>query len=266
MPSRKRFTLSVLFFLPWIAAADEIPPRVISRDPTHLTMSRPPEPWLIPTRLLTAPYGSWSQDNQIRAGELYIERFNDHVEAVRRLGTSGKCAPGEGLSSYGVGFGPAGAESRHSASDTAGKLKNVLIGEIVATEPVWAPLTNQMASLVHLKVRQVVRGIEPIAVGDIVTFHRSWGSVTVRGVTLCSYPGDPSSSRPFPEHDLAEPPTYLIMGRLVPGNDLFLNTHGFEEFPVIEGKLHYPQGYPYYRDQAPEDLQNLIVALQGKAD
>lgn len=265
MPSRISAAVFILFFLPWQAPADEIPPRVIIRDPTHITMSRAPQPWLIPTRLLTAPYSSWSQENQERTAQQHVEAFNEQVEAVRRLGKSGECSRALVISCYGSGHTPAPADRRLSVVDVAGKRKNVLIGEVVAIEPAWDPTSREIFSLVHLKVQQVVRGIEPIAVGDIVTFRRVWGKVTVDGVTLCSYQISEDSLPPFPSQDLPESqlPTLLILGSLVPGNGLFLNTHEFEEFPVIEGKLHYPQRIRYYREKEPEDLQGLIGSLQG---
>lgn len=265
MLTRLSAVLLVLCFLPWPADADEIPSRVIIQDPTHITMNRPPEPWLIPTRLLAAPYSSWSQDDQNRAAQLQIDNFNAQVEAVRRLGRSGECSPAEALSSQGSGHLGAPADRRLSVVDVAGTRKNILIGEVVASESVWDAITRQISSLVYLKVKQVVRGLEPIAVGDIVTFRRSWGTVTVRGVTLCSYPGVVGSQTPLPLQNLPERqrPTFLILGRLIPGNGLFLNTQAFEEFPVIEGKLHYPQGVSYYLEKKPEDLQSLIGVFQG---
>lgn len=257
--------LLVLFFLSSKTAADEIPARVIIQDPTHITMSRPPEPWLIPTRLLTAPYSSWSQDNQNRAAQMQIDNFNAQVEAVRRLGRSGECSPAEALSSQSLGHLGAPADRRLSVVDVAGTRKNILIGEVIASESAWDAITRQISSLVYLKVKQVVRGLEPIAVGDIVTFRRSWGTVTVRGVTLCSYPGAVGSQPPLPLQNLPERqrPNFLIMGRLIPGNGLFLNTQEFEEFPIIEGKLHYPQGISYYLEKKPEHLQGLIEVFQG---
>ncbi len=264
MPSRISAAVFLIAFLPWKAAADEIPPRVIIRDPTHITMTQAPQPWLIPTRLLTAPYSSWSQENQERAAQQHIDAFNDQVETVRRLSRSGDCRPALVISCYGSGQSPARGDRRLSVVEVAGTRKNVLIGEVIAIEPAWDTTRREISSLVHLKVQQVVRGVEPIGVSDIVTFRRDWGEVTVSGVTLCSYPENIGSQPPLPSQDLPEsrPPAILILGRLVPGNSLFLDTHEFEEFPVIDGKIHYPERIPYYHGKEPEDLEGLIGQLQ----
>ncbi len=262
---------TALFLLPSMmalqTAADESTPRVVTQDPTYFTTPRTPEPWLIPIRLLTTPFGTWSQENQQRAPQRYHQRFADQVEQARRLGLSGECTPAEGLASHGGRFSMDERDPPISIFDVAGTVKNILIGEVIETEPAWDAMTRQIATLVHLEVTRVVRSSDPIAMGDVVTFRRNWGTVTVGGITICSYPGalHPQPQKPWENAPERKRPVLMILGLLVPGNALFMDTNGFEEFPFIEGSVHYPQGYSYYRDKKPENLDALVSRFEGKA-
>lgn len=246
-----------------LQAQEAIPVKVILKDPRHIEGDRQPKPALIPTRLLEIPFEQWDADSRNRAPREYLEDFNRRVEMARTGGGSGVCTPGKGFPEE--SSVPKPGERRSSIFQVAGTEKNILLGEVVATEPVWDPVTLQIFTLVHLKVQKVVRGIDPIAVGDIVTYRRFWGTVTIRGVTLCSYANGNFPSSPRPGREVSERlrPTFLILGRFVPGNGTYSNTSDFEEFQVVEGLVHYPPGISYYYDNKPEYLENLISRFQG---
>ena len=249
-----------------LPAQETIPAKVILRDPRHLVGStQKRSPSLIPTRLLEKPFEQWSAEDQNRAPREYFDRFNAIVESVRAHGTSGQCMPGKGFPEKSPT--PEPGEKRFSLFQVAGSTKNVLVGEVVATEPAWDPLTLQIYTLVHLKVQKIVQGLDAIEVGDIVTYRRFWGTATIRGITLCSYVTGSSSSQTLPAKETPERlrPTFLILGHLIPGNGLFIDTNDFEEFQVIDGTVHYPPGIPYYRDNKPEKMEELLLRFQGNS-
>lgn len=264
----KHFLLAGLLILtvvnPSIAEEEAGTARVLLQDPRLiLEKDKQPAPSLIPTRLLEIPYEQWSSDNRSRASRQYFEKFNTMIENVRTLGTSGACTPGKGFpekSSI-----PKPGERRFSILEVAGNNKSVLIGEVVATEPAWSLETGQIYTLVHLKVQRIVRGLDNLAVGEVVTYRRPWGTATLRGITLCSYANGLSPLPPRPGRDAPERlrPTFLIVGRIVPGNGLFLDTSDYEEFQIVDGWAHYPPGISIFHENKPENLETLLSHFQG---
>lgn len=238
-------------------ALESIPAKVIVRDPRHLlTQNQTRSPLSIPIRLLETPYDQWSADNQNRAAREHIERFASIVKSVRDHG-DGRCFPGKGFPEESLV--PKPGERRSSIFQVTGNEKNILIGEVVAHEPAWDPLTLQIYTLVHLKVQRVVRGLDPIEVGDVVTYRRPWGAVTIGGVTLCSYANGLSPYWTGADSEAPElRPRFLILGRLIPSNGLFIDTSDFEAFQIIAGMAHYPAGITYYYRNPPENLEELI--------
>lgn len=245
-----------------LPAEEAFPSKVILKDSRHYAAGRQAPPSLIPTRLLEIPYDQWSADNRSRAPRGYFEKFNNIVEAVRIQGNSGQCTPGKGFPEE--NHTPKSGVRSFSIFEVARGEKNILLGEVVATEPAWDPQTLQIYSLVHLKVQKVVRGLDTINQGDIVIYRRPWGTATIRGVTLCSYANGVSLSPPRTGQEVPERlrPTFLILGRLVPGNGLFLDTQDYEEFQIIDGRAHYPPGISIYYDKKPEDLGEFLLSFQ----
>lgn len=249
-----------------LPAEEAIPAKVILRDPRDLVGNNQKRyPSLIPTRLLETPFEQWDAENRNRAPREHFDDFNRRVESVRAEGASGKCTPGKGFPEE--SSMPKPGERRLSIFKVAGTEKNILLGEIVTTEPAWDPLTLQIYTLVHLKVQKVVRGLDTIHLGDIVTYRRPWGTVTLHGITLCSYANGNSTSPPRPGKDVPERlrPTFLILGRLVAGNDLYIDTSDFEEFQIVEGLVYYPPGISYYHDNKPENLEELLLQFQSNS-
>lgn len=245
--------------------AEPIPARVILKDSRDYENGQQPRPALIPIRLLETPYDQWSAENRNRASRGDFEKFHDILEEIRFQGGSGNCTPGKGFPETPTEPKPGGR--RLSLLKVAGTSKNILLGEVVATEPAWDPVTLQISTLVHLKIKSVVRGVDAIDVGDNVTYRRLWGTATVRGITLCSYvtgnsPLIPRSGREAPERLR---PTFLILGRMIPGNGLYIDTHDFEEFQVVDGLVHYPPGIPFYHDNKAENLEALLLRFQGSS-
>ncbi len=57
----------------------------------------------------------------------------------------------------------------------------------------------------------------------------------------------------------------LLLGRIAAGNKAFMNSSEFEQFQVIDGFVHYPQGIPYYQDNRPERLDAVLTSIQGNS-
>ena len=245
---------------PTAVGAEETPfGRVILRDTSSRYETRIPEPWLIPLSLLEKRRDQWSAQEQAAVPEELYGKFLDVVERTRDKGLSGNCNPADAFSSSAPSM-VTPPEARYSISQITGAEKTAVIGEVVGTEAAWNFLSTQVATLVHVKVTRVVRAVDKVAVGDLLTIRRPWGKASVRGVTLCS------TSRfepPLPGPEAQQEPErqrqgLLLIGHRTAGNPFYFNTGGFGEFRIVDGLVHYPPGYSFYRDQNPEELEEVV--------
>lgn len=232
--------------------------RPIVRDPSDQFETLPPYLWLVPIQLLQKPLSDWTQEERDRVPLKVVEDFYSRVERARSLGVSGACSPGEGIDTRRQGS--SSPDFRTSLTQVATSGRSVIIGEVVAAEPALDVVTQQIATLVHLRVQQILQNRDSVAVGDVITLRRAWGSTTVRGVTLCSYqtidsgPSDDSLAGPV-ERDRQ---TMLVIGRIAAGNRSFFDSGRFEQFQVIDGYVHYPRDVASYKDNKPEVLDSII--------
>lgn len=257
--------LASLLLPPTPAGCEDTPVgRVILRDTSDRYETRIPEPWLIPVSLLERRRDQWTAEEKAVVSEELYGKFLGVVEGTRDQRRSGHCTEAEGL---GGRHDTHPAELRFSIAQIAGTKKTVVIAEVLFTESAWDAITFQIVTLVHLEVVTIVRAVEPVAVGDLLTVRRPWGTASVRGVTLCSYsttkPPDPG--RPTVAIPERERQQLLLVGHMTVGNSFYMSTGGFGEFPIIDGFVHYPQTYSYYRDQKPEPLAAVIAGISGTA-
>lgn len=234
--------------------------KVVMRDPSSPGNQRQAHAWLIPGRLLATPYESWSREAQDMVPREVLERFDEQIDGTRNVGGSGKCSLRLDGKNSSTAMDPA---IRFSLFQFAGDKKSIVRAEIIGSEPAWDASTREIATLVHVKVLNVLQKRDPIEVGDILTFRRPWGSLTVRGITLCTEDDQPQDAA---TRESADPDRLrqevLLLGRISSGNSSFLDSGGFEVFPVAEGKVLYPTGFSYYRDLKPESLESVMRLSQ----
>lgn len=204
------------------------------------------------------PYESWSQEAQDKVPREVLARFDQQIDGARKVGGSGKCSLGLDAKNSSTSVDP---DIRFTLYQVAGDQKSVVHAEIIGSEPAWDALSREIATLVHVKVLKVLQQRDPIAVGDVLTFRRPWGSLTAHGITLCTEDDEPQAA-PTRENAgttgrLSQ--AVLLLGRVSSGNSSFLDSGGYEVFPVVEGKVLYPPGFSYYRDLKPERLEEVIA-------
>lgn len=259
-------SLAFFILLSWAgkASAEEPIPEwlgnsnVVMRDPSSPGFKQQSHAWLIPARLLATPYESWSRGAQVMVPREVLARFDQQIDGTRNVGGSGKCSLRLDSKSSSTTMDP---DVRFSLFQVAGDKKSIVHAEIIGSEPAWDAMSREIATLVHVKVLNVLQKRDPIVVGDILTFRRPWGSLTVRGITLCTEDAElqaaPTRESTGTTERLRQ--EILLLGRISGGNSSFLDTGDYEVFPVVEGKVLYPTGFSYYRDLKPERLESVIT-------
>lgn len=258
--------MAFLILLSWAGKAPAAEPTpewlanssVVMRDPSLPGYKQQAHTWLIPGRLLATPYESWSREAQDLVPREVLAHFDQQIDGTRNVGGSGKCSLGLDGTHSSTTLDP---DIRFSFFQVAGDKKSIVHAEIIGSEPAWDAITREIATLVYVKVLKVLQKRDPIEVDDILTFRRPWGSLTVRGITLCTEDAKvlaaPTRESTGTTERLRQ--EVLLLGRISSGNSSFLDTGDYEVFPIVEGKVLYPPGFSYYRDLKPESLESVFT-------
>lgn len=220
--------------------------------------------WLIPIRLLETPYASWSPEDRELVSPETLARFDKSVESWRKATREPKC--GFIISCFAGGDSDSSTNRRPSLFRMAGDRKSVLLGEILGSEPAWDTGYGHIYTLFHLKVHEVLRQMDSIGVGDIVTFGRFGGSVTVRGTNLCTFEDyrDPTPPEPNSSWSAGNAlQKVLVMGNIARANTTYLDSLESDVFPVVGDKVLYPSGIDFYEGLKPESLEEVISYFSG---